>query len=56
MEALIKPKLLHRGDKAATISLSWGGAGNLLHRYQQGKTQLQETFGLEVVETANALK
>ncbi|MEJ7685278.1 MAG: LD-carboxypeptidase [Segetibacter sp.] len=56
MATLIKPQLLQHGDKVATISLSWGGTGNLLHRYQQGKKQLQETFGLEVVETTNALK
>jgi muramoyltetrapeptide carboxypeptidase LdcA involved in peptidoglycan recycling len=56
MITLIKPKVLQPGDKVATISLSWGGAGDLLHRYQQGKKQLQETFELEVVETANALK
>jgi len=53
---LIKPKKLNKGDKVATISLSWGGAGELLHRYKQGKKQLEETFGLEVVETKNALK
>lgn len=53
---LIKPKKLNKGDKVATISLSWGGAGELPHRYEQGKKQLQEIFGLEVVETKNALK
>lgn len=56
MATLIKPKMLQPGDKVATISLSWGGAGDLLHRYHQGKKQLQETFGLEVIETTNALK
>lgn len=53
---LIKPKLLRQGDIVATISLSWGGAGELLHRYNAGKKQLQDTFGLKVVETKNALK
>ncbi|PSR55902.1 LD-carboxypeptidase [Adhaeribacter arboris] len=56
MKSLLKPKLLQPGDKVATISLSWGGAGDLVHRYYQGKKQLQQTFGLQVVETANALK
>jgi len=56
MKTLIKPKALQPGDNVATISLSWGGAGELPHRYAQGKRQLQEIFGLEVVETANALK
>lgn len=53
---LIKPNKLKRGDKVAAVSLSWGGAGELLHRYEQGKKQLQEVFELEVVETKNALK
>lgn len=51
-----KPKKLLKGDKIATISLSWGGAGEFPLRYNQGKKQLQETFGLEVVETKNSLK
>jgi muramoyltetrapeptide carboxypeptidase LdcA involved in peptidoglycan recycling len=48
--------LLTKGDTVATISLSWGGAGELLHRYEIGKKQLQDTFGLRVVETKNALR
>lgn len=56
MKDLIKPEALKRGDKIATISLSWGGAGELLQRYEYGKKQLQEVFGLEVVETKNALQ
>lgn len=53
---MIRPSKLNRGDKVATISLSWGGAGEILHRYEIGKRQLQETFGVEVIETKNALK
>ncbi len=53
---MIKPKKLKRGDKVATISLSWGGAGDIPHRYQAGKKQMQEEFGIEVVETQHALK
>ncbi|MGI4875843.1 MAG: S66 family peptidase [Janthinobacterium lividum] len=53
---LVKPKALQPGDKVAVISLSWGGAGELPARYEQGKKQLQATFGLEVVETTHALK
>lgn len=53
---LIKPKALKPDDKVAIISLSWGGAGELPARYEQGKIQLQATFGLEVVETKHALK
>ncbi len=44
------------GDKVATISLSWGGAGEISHRYQAGKLQLEQTFGIEVVETKHSLK
>ncbi len=53
---MIKPKKLEQGDKVATISLSWGGAGDIPHRYAVGKHQMQENFGLKVVETRNALK
>ena len=53
---MIKPKKLNIGDKIATISLSWGGAGEILHRYNIGKKHIQENFGLEVIETKNALK
>ncbi len=53
---MIKPQRLKPGDKVATISLSWGGAGDIPLRYEAGKKQLQEVFGLEVVETTHALK
>lgn len=55
---LIKPEKLKRGDKVATVSLSWGGAGDeeFLWRYNLGKKRLQEQFGLEVVEMPNTLK
>lgn len=48
--------MLKNGDKVAAISLSWGGAGDIPHRYQAGKRQLEEVFGVQVVETKNALK
>jgi len=53
---MIKPVKLQKGDKVATISLSWGGAGELRHRYEVGKKQMQETFGLEVVETTQLMR
>jgi muramoyltetrapeptide carboxypeptidase LdcA involved in peptidoglycan recycling len=56
MKNLIKPKKLQPGDKTATISLSWGGAGEIPYRYEVGKKRLQDVFGLEVVETPNALR
>ena len=53
---MIKPKKLNPGDKVATVSLSWGGASVFPHRYQAGIQQLQNEFGLQVVEMPNTLK
>lgn len=53
---MIKPKHLQAGDIVATVSLSWGGAGELPHRYEQGKRQLEDTFGVTVIEMTNTLK
>lgn len=55
---LIKPQKLNKGDKVATVSLSWGGAGekDILWRYYQGKERMEKLFGLQVVEMPNALK
>jgi muramoyltetrapeptide carboxypeptidase LdcA involved in peptidoglycan recycling len=57
MKELIKPKKLNPGDKVATVSLSWGGAGDeeIRWRYKQGKERLQTIFGLEVVEMEHTL-
>ncbi|SDJ83941.1 S66 family peptidase [Sediminibacillus albus] len=55
---LIKPEKLQAGDRIATVSPSWGGAGDpeLRWRYQQGVKRLEEIFGLEVVAMPNSLK
>ncbi len=53
---MIKPVKLNPGDKVAAITLSWGGPGTFPHRYEAGKRQLQETFGLELVATPHALR
>ena len=55
---LVKPKKLQPGDKVATISLSWGGAGepDLKWRYEQGVERLKQIFQLEVVSMPNSLK
>lgn len=53
---LIKPKHLKSGDKIATVSLSWGGAGEIPHRYEAGKRALSEKFGVTVVEMPHTLK
>ena len=51
----IKPKRLRPGSRVAAISLSWGGPGTIPHRYETGKRQFEEEFGVTVVETAHAL-
>jgi muramoyltetrapeptide carboxypeptidase LdcA involved in peptidoglycan recycling len=58
MPELIKPKKLKQGDRIASVSLSWGAAGDrdLLWRYEAGKKRLSEEFGLRVVEMENTLK
>ncbi|WP_066300112.1 S66 family peptidase [Bacillus sp. FJAT-29937] len=55
---LIKPKKLQPGDLVATVSPSWGGAGDpeLKWRYEQGVKRLEEVFGLKVVPMPNSLK
>jgi muramoyltetrapeptide carboxypeptidase LdcA involved in peptidoglycan recycling len=56
MKALIRPQLLRPGDTVAAISLSWGGTSGLPERYRDAKHNLERIFGLQVVETRNALK
>jgi len=55
---LIKPKKVRAGDCVATVSPSWGGAGNpdLRWRYEQGVKRLEEIFGLKVIPMPNSLK
>ncbi|PLT31136.1 S66 family peptidase [Peribacillus deserti] len=55
---LIKPKKLQAGDRVATVSPSWGGAGEpaLRWRYEQGVNRLEEIFGLKVIPMPNSLK
>ena len=52
----IKPKKLQSGDKVVAISTSWGGPGAIPYRYEVGKQQLQDAFGVTVVETSHALR
>ncbi|WP_074598284.1 S66 family peptidase [Sediminibacillus halophilus] len=55
---LIKPEKLEPGDRIATISPSWGGAGEpeLRWRYEQGISRIADIFGLEVVAMPHSLK
>lgn len=58
MKQLIIPEKLNSGDKVAFISISGGRAGDedMLPRYTTGKKRFEETFGVSVIETPNALK
>ena len=53
---MLKPPKLNLGDKIATVSLSWGGPSVFPYRYQVGVQQLQDEFGLQVVEMPNTLR
>lgn len=49
------PGKLQPGDKVAVVSLSWGGPAACPARYQAGKQELEQGFGLTVVEMPHAL-
>ncbi len=55
-ETLAKSKKLKAGDRVAAVTPSWGGPGCFPSRYETGKRQMMETFGVEVVETPHALR
>jgi muramoyltetrapeptide carboxypeptidase LdcA involved in peptidoglycan recycling len=52
--SLIRPPRLKPGDTVATVSLSDGLAAAVPHRYAAGKRQVEEIFGLRVVEAPNS--
>lgn len=52
---MIKPRTLRPGDRIAAISLSRGWPSVYPRAYRDGKRQLQEAFGVEVVESRYAL-
>jgi muramoyltetrapeptide carboxypeptidase LdcA involved in peptidoglycan recycling len=52
---MIKPRALRPGDRIATISLSSGWPSVYPRAYQAGKRQLQQAFGVEVIESRYAL-
>jgi muramoyltetrapeptide carboxypeptidase LdcA involved in peptidoglycan recycling len=55
MPQLIRPKCLVPGDTIATVSPSWGGPAAFPQRYVAGKAQLEQAFGVRVVEMAHTL-
>ncbi len=54
---LVIPKRIKKDDVVATVSLSWGGAGdaNLLWRYEVGKKRIEELFEVKVIEAKHTL-
>ena len=54
MKRLIKPIILKPGDTVATITLSSALASRFPWRYESGKKQLEETFGVNIIETPNS--
>lgn len=55
---MIKPKRLNHGDYIATISPSWGIAGEskMIARYRLGVKNLESNFGVNVINAPNALR
>ena len=54
MRTLTLPPALQAGDTVAVVSPSWGGPGAIPHRYEAGRRQLEERFGLVVREMPHA--
>ncbi|HEY4739006.1 MAG TPA: S66 peptidase family protein [Candidatus Acidoferrales bacterium] len=52
---MIKPRALRRGDRVAAISLSSGWPNIFPRAYRDGKRQLEEAFGVQVIESRHAL-
>jgi muramoyltetrapeptide carboxypeptidase LdcA involved in peptidoglycan recycling len=52
---MMKPRTLRPGDRLAAVSLSSGWPSVYPRACQDGKRQLQETFGVEVVESRHAM-
>ena len=53
---LVKPWQLRARDRIAAVTLSWGGAGLFPERYAAGKRQLEDEFGVRVVEMPHTLR
>jgi muramoyltetrapeptide carboxypeptidase LdcA involved in peptidoglycan recycling len=52
---MIKPRALRSGDRVAAISLSLGWPSLYPRAYHDGKRQLEEVFGVQVIESRYAL-
>lgn len=58
MISLIIPKKLNPKDTVASVSLSWGGAGdpNIRWRYHLAKARLKEIFDVNLIEMSHTLE
>jgi muramoyltetrapeptide carboxypeptidase LdcA involved in peptidoglycan recycling len=52
---LIKPSHLRVGDRIAVVTPSWGAPGMFRDRYEAGKRQLEEAFGVTAVDMRHTL-
>jgi muramoyltetrapeptide carboxypeptidase LdcA involved in peptidoglycan recycling len=52
---MIKPRALRRGDRLAAISLSGGWPNVFPAAYRDGKRQMEDAFGVQVIESRLAL-
>lgn len=52
---LIKPERIMQGDNIASVSLSWGGAGEIPHRFEKGALMLEEMMGVNIVPAPHSL-
>ena len=55
MQKLLKPNALKQGDKVASVSLSWGGAGVFRAFYQKAKKQFETALDVRLVEMPHTL-
>jgi muramoyltetrapeptide carboxypeptidase LdcA involved in peptidoglycan recycling len=53
---MIKPRALRSGDRIAAISLSSGWPSVFPGAYRDGKRQLEETYGVQVIESRHTLR
>lgn len=51
-----RPPHLVPGDTVAAISLSWGGAAAVPRRWETGRRQFEEAYGVRLVPTRHALR
>ncbi|MFN7980905.1 MAG: S66 peptidase family protein [Vicinamibacterales bacterium] len=51
-----RPPRLRAGDRIAAVSVSWGGPGLFPHRFESGRRQLEDTFGVQLVASEHALR